>query len=230
MVEIPLFTYIFNILVLASIWQLYLPVSGGEVLQGAGGPLQRGGVGAFGQQVEVRLHHHRVPQQLGSSQGLGEARDRPPVVPLHKQQTLPIKTWNISSSIKVLQVLNSSWRAPPPSSLYLVIGPAAALPPAPPLAPAEVVQLLARKGEAQEGVELLVAEETRGGHLHLQPVREVPQGADAVLHNLRGHNKASALSTRKSEPAGGARRREIKINSILKYYQSNCVFMIWFTF
>lgn len=70
-------------------------------------------------------------------------------------------------------------------TLYLVIGPATPLPAAPPLAPAEVVQLLDWGGEAQQRVQLLVAEETRGRHLHLQPVREVPQGADAVLHDLK---------------------------------------------
>lgn len=73
----------------------------------------------------------------------------------------------------------------------LVVGPTAPLPAAPPLAPAEVVQLLGRGGEAQQGVQLLVAEETGGGHLHFQAVREVPQGADAVLHDLRRERQKS---------------------------------------
>lgn len=68
---------------------------------------------------------------------------------------------------------------------YLVIRPAAPFPAPPPFAPAEVVQLLGWGGEAQQGVQLLVAKEAGGGHLHLQAVREVPQGADAVLHDLR---------------------------------------------
>lgn len=68
---------------------------------------------------------------------------------------------------------------------YLGVGPAASLPATPPLAPAEVVQLLGWGGEPQQGVQLLVAEEARGGHLHLQAVRKVPQGADTVLHYLK---------------------------------------------
>lgn len=53
-----------------------------------------------------------------------------------------------------------------------------------PFAPAQVIQLLDGGGEAQQIVQLLVSEETGGGHLHLQTVGEVPQSADAVLHNL----------------------------------------------
>lgn len=71
------------------------------------------------------------------------------------------------------------------SSFYLVIGPATSLPAPLPLAPAKVVQLLGWKRKAQESVQLLVAEEARGGHLHLQSVREVSQGAYTVLYNLR---------------------------------------------
>lgn len=67
----------------------------------------------------------------------------------------------------------------------LVIWPAAPLPTPSPLAPAEVVQLLDWGGEAQQRVQLLVAQQARGRHLHLQPVREVPQSADAVLYDLR---------------------------------------------
>lgn len=66
------------------LYKSYLPVSGREVLQRPGGALQRGGVGALGQQVEVRLHHHWVPQQLRPSQRLRETRDRPDAVPLHQ--------------------------------------------------------------------------------------------------------------------------------------------------
>lgn len=181
----------------------YLPVSRGEVLQGPGGALQGGGVGAFSQQVEVRLHHHRVPQQLRPSQGLGEARDRPDAVPLRQK---PIRKSRRGPSALTHQQQTRQSRS------YLGVGPAAPLPAAPPLAPAEVVQLLARGGEPQQGVQLLVAEETGGGHLHLQAVREVPQGAHAVLHNLKRENRrnfhslfSTLLRFLSIKPDGGAR-------------------------
>ena len=65
----------------------HLPVARGEVLQGAGRPLQGGGVGALGQQGEVGLHHRRVPQHLSPLGGLGEAGDGPHAVPLPAQNT-----------------------------------------------------------------------------------------------------------------------------------------------
>ena len=122
-----------------------------------------------------------APPLSEAARNPGSARRRP---------TAP-NTKLIKTSYKTIQSLlhlrGSSVRS------YLVIGPAAPLPAAPPLPPAEVVQLLGRGGEAQQGVQLLVAEQTRGGHLHLQPVREVPQGADAVLHDLRSDTEGGTL-------------------------------------
>lgn len=66
----------------------------------------------------------------------------------------------------------------------LLIRPATPLAASPPFAPAQIIQLLDRGGEAKQVVQLLVSEETGGGHFHLQTIGEVPQGADAVLHDL----------------------------------------------
>lgn len=66
----------------------------------------------------------------------------------------------------------------------LLVRPATPLAAPPPFAPAQVIQLLDGGGEAQQVVQLLVSEETGGGHLHLQTIGEVPQGANAVLHDL----------------------------------------------
>lgn len=64
----------------------YLPVAGRQVLQGAGGALQGGGVGALGQQRQVRLDHRRVPQHLGPFGRLGEAGNGPDAVPLRTRE------------------------------------------------------------------------------------------------------------------------------------------------
>lgn len=66
----------------------------------------------------------------------------------------------------------------------LLVRPATPLAAPPPFAPAQIIQLLDRAGESQQVVQLLASKETGGGHLHLQTVGEVPQGADAVLHDL----------------------------------------------
>lgn len=66
----------------------------------------------------------------------------------------------------------------------LLVRPATPLAAPPPFAPAQIIQLLDRGGESQQVVQLLASKETGGGHLHLQTVGEVPQGADAVLHDL----------------------------------------------
>lgn len=66
----------------------------------------------------------------------------------------------------------------------LLVRPATPLAASPPFAPAQIIQILDRGGEAKQVVQLLVSEETGGGHLHLQTIGEVPQGADAVLHDL----------------------------------------------
>lgn len=66
----------------------------------------------------------------------------------------------------------------------LLVRPATPLAASLPFAPAQIIQILDRGGEAKQVVQLLVSEETGGGHLHLQTIGEVPQGADAVLHDL----------------------------------------------
>ena len=119
-----------------------------------------------------------APPPSEAARNPGSARRRP-TAPNTKLIKTSYMTIQIHSLLKRSGVSGNLLRS------YLVVGPAAPLPATPPLPPAEVVQLLGRGGEAQQGVQLLVAEQTRGGHLHLQPVREVPQGADAVLHDLR---------------------------------------------
>lgn len=136
-----------------------LPVSGGEVLQGAGGALQCCRVGALSQQVEVRLHHHGVPEQLRPPQRLEETWDWPDAIPLPKTQRehkmcvttnkartsflhiyfwkqLIIGTDNFFFCNFLLSLLS-----------YLAFRPAASLPAVPPFSPAQVVQLLHWWGE-----------------------------------------------------------------------------------